>query len=231
MTAAVKYAENKLRAVLGIKAKLGADGVSEENARAIDAWFAPFLPTREQIRQKKEDAYMPPDYLKNYEAEDTGFDPDAAAAIEAKSWANTSRLTGDDYGADPGETEIPPESSESPWEETVAVEGEIGSETACEIPAPASDGPDEDADPGSPAEESPGGDGSGDEILRDALRAAMNGRFRGYCREHGLYEGDAADRINALFLESIGDVVLEADADGGFRFVEDYREDAEEWLR
>ncbi|MBQ3955830.1 MAG: TerB N-terminal domain-containing protein [Clostridia bacterium] len=231
VTAAVKYAENKLRAVLGIKAKLGADGVSEENARAIDAWFAPFLPTREQIRQKKEDAYMPPDYLKNYEAEDTGFDPDAAAAIEAKSWANTSRLTGDDYGADPAETEIPPESSESPWEETVEVEGEIGSETACGIPAPASEETNEETDPGNPAEESPCGDGSGDEILRDALRAAMNGRFRGYCREHGLYEGDAADRINALFLESIGDVVLEADADGGFRFVEDYREDAEEWLR
>ena len=34
-----------------------------------------------ELRQKKEDAWMPPDYLKNYEAEDTGFDRSAADAI------------------------------------------------------------------------------------------------------------------------------------------------------
>ena len=49
-------------------------------------------------------------------------------------------------------------------------------------------------------------------------------------RENGLYEGDAADRINGIFLERIGDIVLEPDG-VGFRFVDDYREDSEEWLR
>ena len=71
---------------------------------------------------------------------------------------------------------------------------------------------------------------AGDGLLKDALRAAMKGGFRGFCRENGLYEGDAADRINGIFLEKIGDVVLEPDG-VGFRFVDDYREDAEEWLR
>ncbi len=66
--------------------------------------------------------------------------------------------------------------------------------------------------------------------IRTGLRAAMEGGFRAFCRERGLYEGDLADRINAVFLDCLGDVVLEADGTG-FRFIEEYREDAEEWLR
>ena len=67
--------------------------------------------------------------------------------------------------------------------------------------------------------------------MKDGLRAAMTGSFRSFCREHALYEGDLADKINARFLALVGDVALEASPDGGFEFIEEYREDAEEWLR
>ncbi len=237
VTAAVKYAENRLRAVLGVKAKLGTDGVSEEDAARIDAYFLPMLPTKEQIRRKKEDAYMPPDYLKNYEAETSGFDPDAAAAIEAESWANTSRLTGEDYGdADPSvpdDADLVPEAEGAlSTEDLSAMDPSIKNMEETKVSAagiapdvPAA--PENAEKPEDPAYDQPKEDSA---TIREGLRAAMDGRYRSFCRERGLYEGDLADRINAVFLDCMGDVVLETDGTR-FRFIEDYREDAEEWLR
>ena len=40
------------------------------------------------------------------------------------------------------------------------------------------------------------------------------------------YEGEAQDRVNTYFLDIIGDVILE-----DFTFIEDYREDIEEWMK
>ncbi|MCR4906182.1 MAG: TerB N-terminal domain-containing protein [Clostridiales bacterium] len=222
VTALVKHSENRLRAVLGIKAKLGENGLGEEDCRAIDAYFAPLLPTKETERQRKEDAYMPPDYLKNYEAEDTGFDPAAAAAIEAQSWANAARLTGEDYGTAPdAESAGDPDPIPAP-----VIEGELSTEdpdaaetpVVPETPEEITEAVQETADPG-------------DALLKEGLAAAMAGGFRAFCREHDLYEGDLADKINARFLDLVGDVALEASADGSFLFIEEYREDAEEWLR
>ena len=244
VTSLVKHSENRLRAVLGIKAKLGEGSLGEEDCRAIDAYFAPMLPTKEQERQRKEDAYMPADYLKNYEAEDTGFDPGAAAAIEAQSWANAARLTGEDYGVPSAET-YAEEHEEIP---APVIEGEMtadgafpGARAVPEDPVPdsaASDGPAPGVPETEPPEREPegaaagaGGEEADEALLKEGLGAAMRGGFRAFCRERNLYEGDLADRINARFLELVGDVALEATPDGGFEFIEDYREDAEEWLR
>ena len=231
VTAAVKYAENRLRAVLGIKAKLGTDGVGSEAAAQIDAYFLPMLPTKEQLRRKKEDVNMPPDYMKNYEAESSGFDPDAAAVIEAESWVNTSRLTGEDYGSP---DDVPPFIEDNPAPET---EGALSTEdyaaealpgeTAPTLPA---EEPEEAPEAQDRTDEAQNGGSLIPDEIRDGLRAAMEGRFRAFCRERNLYEGDLADRINAVFLDYLGDVALEADGTG-FRFIEEYREDAEEWLR
>ena len=57
----------------------------------------------------------------------------------------------------------------------------------------------------------------------------MEGKLKEYCRAHSLNEGVTADRINTLFLDILGDIVLEGNGDG-FDFIEDYREDAEKWL-
>ncbi|MBQ2545718.1 MAG: TerB N-terminal domain-containing protein [Clostridia bacterium] len=233
VTALVKHSENRLRAVLGIKAKLGENGLGEEDCRTIDAYFAPLFPTKEAVRQRKEDAYMPPDYLKNYEAEDTGFDPAAAAAIEAQSWANAARLTGGDYGTSPAAAAGPADD----FGETPAIEGEMTSEDACAadpepvVPAVPEEAPEAAAAPEAPDSAADASSGDDDALLKDGLRAAMTGSFRSFCREHALYEGDLADKINARFLALVGDVALEASPDGGFEFIEEYREDAEEWLR
>ena len=69
-----------------------------------------------------------------------------------------------------------------------------------------------------------------DDIITGGVASALRGRFREYCRENGLYDGEAADRINTLFLDIIGDILLEDPGDG-YRIIEDYREDAENWLQ
>ena len=99
---------------------------------------------------------------------------------------------------------------------------------------PAADSaPEETDDSGKDAAEPPKenkGEEDGGALIREGLLAAMEGRFREFCRERELYEGDAADRINAVFLDYMEDIVLKPDGTG-FRFIEDYREEAEEWLR
>ena len=53
VTAVVKYAENRLRAVLGIKAKLGVDKINPEDTAVIDAYFEPMLPQSTKSTLKK----------------------------------------------------------------------------------------------------------------------------------------------------------------------------------
>ena len=179
---------------------------------------------------------MPADYLKKYEAEDTGFDPGAAAAIEAQSWANAARLTGEDYGTTPAEEpeEIPVIEGEMTADETIPAEAIPPKDERIETGETEEineEKPEDAGEPDAEGSDTPG-DASGDEeLLKDGLRAAMAGGFRAFCRSRSLYEGDLADRINARFLDLVGDVALEASPDGGFEFIEEYREDAQEWLR
>ena len=64
------------------------------------------------------------------------------------------------------------------------------------------------------------------DFMRSAVMAALDGRFREWAKESGYYEGEAQDRVNTYFLDIIGDVILE-----DFTFIEDYREDIEEWMK
>jgi hypothetical protein len=69
-----------------------------------------------------------------------------------------------------------------------------------------------------------------DSVIIDGITAAMSARFREYCRENSLYDGEVADRINTLFIDIIGDIVLE-DTGAGYQIIEDYREEIEDWLQ
>ena len=221
VTAIVKYSENKLRLTLGIKAKLGVDGITSEDSVTIDAYFAPMIP--QKTVKPKEDQYMPEDYLKNYESEDSGFDFGAAAEIERMSWQNTSLLTRGEFENSPEFDEIPeitesredtPDLSEKipQAEETPVIsepEDPVGNSA---VPAQTqSDNSDEDS------------------LLRDALTAALNGSFHDFCRDHQIYDGVLADRINTKFLDILGDIVLEENGKS-YSIIEDYREDIETWM-
>lgn len=215
VTALVKYSENVLRRSLGIKAKLGVKSLDEWTTAIVDSFFAPLMP-REKVKKPADEMYMPDGYLKNYEAETSGFDFDAAAEIERLSWANTARLTASE------DEESVPVSSEAAEESEVFLDGEISSDiygtTAGDNTDNKEENPQEtDETPKEPTDEN---------FMRSAVSAALEGRFREWAKESGYYEGEAQDRVNTYFLDIIGDVILE-----DFTFIEDYREDIEEWMK
>ena len=91
MTAAVKYAENKVRAALSIKSRLSATGLAEKYKQMIDEYFEKNLK-----KPDRNPAEPPPAYEVLYDAADKGMSDDAAKEIERDSWDNTWRLIPDE---------------------------------------------------------------------------------------------------------------------------------------
>lgn len=211
VTALVKYAENKLRVVLGIKAKLTPGEVDPADARIIDAFFDPIIPEASKIRA--EDKYMPADYMKNYESEDSGFDFTAASEIERTSWSNTALLTGEDT--------LIPEDEDA---DDVEIPGQLSSEEYY------GSSDDEDAPETVEVAPDPPANSNADDVIRLGVESALEGRLAEFCRERGIHVGELSDRINNVFIEVLGDVILE-DHGAGFELIEDYREDIENWLQ
>jgi len=202
VTALVKYAENKVRVLCGIKAKLTAEPTDKREIALLDRYFEPMMP---EAKKREEDRYMPDDYRKHYEADEHGFDLLRAEEIEMQSWANTERLTGESFAL-PVMEEEPVIDGEMTVDDTIR--NEIPTEPGFAEPAK-----------------------NADELVRNGLRAALDGTFGDYCREIGKTVGEAADGINTAMLDVLGDIALEADETGiAYRLIEDYREDVEEWL-
>ncbi len=209
VTALVKYAENKLRVTLGIKAKLSPGEIDPADTAVIDRFFDPIIPAAAKLRA--EDRYMPADYMKNYESEDSGFDFTTAAHIERTSWSNTALLTGED-----------PSPTEEPVNVEITVPGELSFEDYF------TDEPVNDELIPDPAEAAHA-EKSADDVVRLGVERALKGKFAEFCRECGLHPGELSDRINNVFIDVLGDVILEDHGDG-YELIEDYREDIENWL-
>ncbi len=208
ITAAVKECENRIRCVLGIKSKLKTDPLPAEIQYSLTAALNSVYPLTARTQNQE------PDYMEYYEPESTGYDYDSAAELEYSSWTNTERLTGEDL--------ISPSPEESA-DEDLPVGAIVSAEPAADTESSmsASDSPDgritETRDQ--------------DMTVKGAVRAALDGSFALFCRENRLNEGNTADLVNSLFLDILGDVIIEPDASGtSYNLVEDYRKDIEEWL-
>ena len=215
VTALVKYAENKLRVVLGIKAKLSPGEIDPADTAIIDRFFDPIIPAAAKLRA--EDRYMPADYMKNYESEDSGFDFMTASYIERTSWSNTALLTGEDELIK--DTELT---------EEIDIPGQLSSEGYFEeidLSTADAEENDETYAPAPATEEEP----AAEDIIRLGVKSALGATFAEFCRARGIHQGELADRINNVFIDVLGDVILE-DHGAGFELLEDYREDTENWL-
>lgn len=89
MTAAIKYAENKLRAYFSVKSRLSVTCLPDEIRALIDAYFARALPPK---ASKKEVMPMREEYETLYEPLTVGISEREAEEIERESWENTWRL-------------------------------------------------------------------------------------------------------------------------------------------
>lgn len=140
-------------------------------------------------------------YMKLYDAETTGFDFSAAKEIEDASWVNTERLTVDEA------KEATTKEVEKSTPEQVRPEVEPHTETVHEKTTP------------TPAPS-----------VRNAVLALLDGTYESYCRTHGLFPGKIAEQINEIFLDVVGDILVEADGNR-YSLIEEYREDAEAWSK
>ena len=147
-----------------------------------------------------------PEYMEYYEPESSGYDYELAAELEQSSWTNTERLTGEDLTSNDPECGAADENPEG-----AVSSGDFIFETGKAVCTENSDA---------------------DITTKGAIRAALDSEFSLYCRENGLNEGNMADTVNSLFLDILGDVIIEPDPAGiSYNLVEDYRKEIEEWLQ
>ena len=88
VTAALRYTENKLRALLSVKSRLAVKELPEEYKAIIDSYFDGIF---QKINRERAIAAMP-EYEKLYEAETEELSFEGADEIEQSSWTTTARL-------------------------------------------------------------------------------------------------------------------------------------------
>ena len=131
ITAGVRYIENKLRSLLGVKSRLGIKDLPDIARRLIDRYFDNIF-EMERLRKERECA---PEYEKLYDAESKELSFADADEIERASWTTTARLVveeeddGDEVATQPGapdaaEPESEPQITEAQKGDTLGLSSE-----------------------------------------------------------------------------------------------------------
>lgn len=218
-TEIVKYAENQIRRLLGIKARFKVPDLPKRISDAVDAYFGPFLEKENQRRQLEKrkrlsSEEISPEYRKLYEAESTGISFEHALEIEKKSWKITEKLVEAFDGID----------LDSGGYEKIGAGDERDSNSgfAEHFDSPLS----------SDSEIEDNSD-DGDAVLRRGIEFLLNGDrlgFAGLAKSEKLLPDTLAEKINERFFGLIGDIILQPDADS-YTVIDDYRDDAESFAR
>ncbi len=88
VTSAVRYIENKIRAVFGVKSRISVRPFNKQYRELIDCYFADMLRAAEKENKIKNT----PAYERLYDAPSTDFSIEGADEIERASWDITARL-------------------------------------------------------------------------------------------------------------------------------------------
>ncbi len=112
VTSAVRYTENKLRALFGIKSRLAVKSLPDEHKHIIDLYFDAIIAKE----TRKREAENLPEYERLYDAPKESMSFSGADEIERASWSTTLRLVSEDE-----ETleEVKTEETDAPLPETV----------------------------------------------------------------------------------------------------------------
>jgi len=84
----VKYSENKIRALLGIKSRLTVISLSPEIRQCIDEYFKDFIPLKQIVAKKEETEQFDP----NYDVIQVDISIEDALNIEKTSWETVDTL-------------------------------------------------------------------------------------------------------------------------------------------
>ena len=207
VTDMVKYTENRIRAHMGVKSRLGVGTLGDAVKREMDAYLDAVVPRiknpeREQVEQ----------YERLYDLPKTELNLARSAEIEQASWETTKRLveafedTADDVPAAPMTTPVganhdspaafdtsKPAMNDAPMQGTVVPDDALAAALADYLPF---------------------------------IHAAADGNASAqmaFCRSMGKMIDAVADEINGIAADVFGDVILE-EGDGGYAVIEDYKE-------
>ena len=193
----IKYTENRLRAHLGIKSRLGLYALPNDVRALIDAYLQDVLPRKQAMTPaKRAEAAEEKRYAPLYEPLSTTLSPDRAAEIERVSWQTTQRLV-----------EAFEEAEETPPDNELLEE---------EAPAQAVCAPER----GLLAALS-------DLHLIDLLRAIIardSTAAKAASAKAGMMLDAAVERINEAAIEAYGDILIEDDGHG-YTIIDDYRDE------
>ena len=214
----IKLAENRIRMYFGIKSRFSPTGLNSQMKEEILSYFNAVYPEQGRKKQTKNDEEEA--YMALYEPKQTGkADISRALAIEEQAWETAELLSTEEeeeFALEP----IPKE-PEMPF--IFSEEKEAEEETKNPLPSELAFSFGDLSDT------------SGDfsfiqtdfsEEQREALRAALDGRFSEYCRSVGKMADHIRGELNEIAMEAIGDMILEDD----FTPVSDYLEEMKEFL-
>ena len=221
VTDMVKYTENRIRAHMGVKSRLGVGTLGDAVKREMDAYLDAVVPRiknpeREQVEQ----------YERLYDLPKTELNLARSAEIEQASWETTKRLveafedTADDVPAAPMATPVGA-NHDSPAPMTTPVGANHDSPAAFDTSQSSMN----DA----PMQSTVVPDDALAAALADYLpfiHAAADGNASvqmAFCRSMGKMIDAVADEINGIAADVFGDVILE-EGDGGYAVIEDYKE-------
>ncbi len=216
VTMCVRYCENKLRALIGIKSRLAIKDLSNVYKSVIDGYFDDIL-KREATKKRIENL---PEYEKLYDAPSFEISFVGADEIERASWSTTARLISEDSEEYIG--------SISNTENVTKNENDTKAIVDCvEKSAPFLDTGavtcQNNVNENEDNEEKSVGTLSKEDI--DVLRTVLNFGLD----ENDMSLIDTVTRLNEYFSDMLGDIAIESDGEK-FKIIDDYREDVEEWL-
>jgi len=242
VTAMVKYAENFVREMLGIRSRLSVSCLAGDKKETIKAYFEPFIkhesqraPLKRGRKKKNPDGvFVPtvPEYEKYYEPQSEGFSPELAAKIESDSWETTGLLL-NAFGEEGRGAGVEPSNVGDIAEDTVnSYESEL--DFAVEQGPKADEGlvetnGAEDDKCASSEKATCGETGDFERMEIRGLKLLLHGKSREFsllARDCGLLADTLAERINEMAIDVYGDIAVESDGSiDGFAIVEDYRDE------
>lgn len=209
ITAAVRYTENKLRALYGAKSRLAIKNIPTEYKDLIDCYFDSIV-NKSLTAVKKKNV---PEYEKLYDAPREKLSFAGADEIERISWDTTMRLCDTDEYREEDAPALADNAVTVVTGGTLpqAVENTDITPTVCES-----------------VKETPKADTYGlSKADIDFIAALLQSSE---CAKRGIDDEARAERINEAFSDGFGDVIIE-DTGDGFTIIEDYKEELEEWLK
>ena len=211
ITSAVRYTENKLRALYGAKSRLSVKNIPTEYKELIDCYFDTVIRNSETTAKKK----SMPEYEKLYEAPREKLSFAGADEIERLSWGTTMRLCDtDEYREEPAEN-VSTETAKAPENDVLTTEFTENNDIIT-VSEPV-------AEPKTPSADTYGLSATDIAFLSSLLESSG-------CGKRGIDDEATVERINEAFSDGFGDVVIE-DTGDGFAIIEDYLEDITEWLK